>query len=142
MDLDEERERILSSTGSPEKKALMFIQRRHELRLDRRQWQAFVWLLPDDILDAIGLVKQQQEHSAACLNLLPEDFQMLQEKLAAHIAAHPLFRQAAMRQHPLAGATIQPKRATSHQYAGQGTYPAEGVRQRLLGGPKSIPNVT
>ncbi len=60
MDLVEERERILSSTGSPEKKAHMFIQRRHELGLDRRQWQAFVWVLPDDILDAIGVVKQQQ----------------------------------------------------------------------------------
>ena len=60
MDLVEERGTILSSTRSPEKKARMFVQRWHELKLDRSQWQAFLWVLPDDILDAIGLVKQQQ----------------------------------------------------------------------------------
>ncbi len=60
MNLVREKEDILSQKATPVQKAHMFIQRAAELQLDGRQWQSWVWLLPDDILNAIGWIKQQQ----------------------------------------------------------------------------------
>ena len=60
MDLDSDRESILRQEATPTQKARKLINRALELQLDRNQWQTLVWTLPGDILDAIGLFRQQE----------------------------------------------------------------------------------
>ena len=59
MNLDQERDRILTQQVKPAEKARMFIAVAQKLQLDNQQWQYLVWTLPVDVTEALAQIRRK-----------------------------------------------------------------------------------